>query len=56
MDERLGPREISNWDQLGRPEDFMSGQYERQTRTSLTYRHVLKTSNIGSKLKLFGSR
>ncbi|KAI9817606.1 MAG: hypothetical protein M1832_004610 [Thelocarpon impressellum] len=56
IDEDLRPETIANWDELGAPGDFALGKNDRATRTSLTYRDVLKVSNIGSKLKLFGKR
>ncbi|KAI9785159.1 MAG: hypothetical protein M1839_000797 [Geoglossum umbratile] len=55
-DENLGSSTIANWNLLGSPQDFQTGRYDRQTRTSLTYRDVLKVSNIGNSLKLFGKR
>ena len=53
-DENLSSSTIANWNLLGSPQDFENGRYDRQTRTSLTYRDVLKVSNIGNSLKLFG--
>ncbi|KAH0541351.1 hypothetical protein FGG08_004189 [Glutinoglossum americanum] len=55
-DEDLGSPTIANWNLLGSPQDFETGRYDRQTRASLTYRDVLKVSNIGNSLKLFGKR
>lgn len=52
----LSPDRIVNWSLLGNPEAFTSGRNERQTRTSLTYRDVLKVSKAGSKLGLFSRR
>ncbi|KAI5814719.1 hypothetical protein BZA77DRAFT_94699 [Pyronema omphalodes] len=52
-DENLNETTIANWTLLGHKEAFSNGRYERQTRTSLTYRDVLKVSNVG---KLFGGR
>lgn len=50
----LGPETISNWELLRSPGDFESGHYERQIRTSLTYRDVVKVSKLGTKLGIFG--
>ncbi|KAI5804368.1 hypothetical protein EDC01DRAFT_416524 [Geopyxis carbonaria] len=53
-DEELGAATIANWGQLGDPAAVATGRYDRLTRTSLTYRDVLKVSNVGS--KLFGGK
>ncbi|KAI9824150.1 MAG: hypothetical protein M1819_000913, partial [Sarea resinae] len=55
-DEDVGPETVVNWALLGCAEDFESGRYERKTRTSLTYRDVLKVSKLGSNLKFLGRR
>lgn len=47
---------IVNWPLLRDHEAFASGQSVRQTRTSLTYRDVLKVSKVGNKLGLFNKR
>ncbi|GFP52226.1 alpha-ketoglutarate-dependent dioxygenase alkB homolog 6 [Trichoderma asperellum] len=47
---------IVNWPLLREPEAFASGQSVRQTRTSLTYRDVLKVSKVGNRLGLFNKR
>jgi alkylated DNA repair protein alkB family protein 6 len=52
-DEDLNETTVANWTLLGDKEAFSIGRYERQTRTSLTYRDVIKVSNVG---KLFGGR
>jgi len=52
----LGPETISNWRLLRSPDDVANGKFERQTRTSLTYRDVVKVSKLGSKLGMFGKR
>ncbi|KAH7328526.1 hypothetical protein B0I35DRAFT_473222 [Stachybotrys elegans] len=44
---------VANWSLLGDPESFSGGCNARQTRTSLTYRDVLKVSKIGNKLGAF---
>jgi len=41
---------IANWDLLRSPSLFQDGLNQRQTRTSLTYRDVLKVSKLGNKL------
>jgi alkylated DNA repair protein alkB homolog 6 len=55
-DVNLDPKTVSNWDLLRSPKSITSGQSERQTRTSLTYRDVLKVSKLGGKLAMFGQR
>ncbi|KAM0483212.1 hypothetical protein ACHAPX_002661 [Trichoderma viride] len=47
---------IVNWPLLRDPEAFAGGQSVRQTRTSLTYRDVLKVSKVGNRLGLFNKR
>jgi alkylated DNA repair protein alkB family protein 6 len=47
---------VANWSLLRAPEEVQDGTNERQTRTSLTYRDVLKVSKLGGKLGLFGGR
>lgn len=56
VDEMLGPETVSNWSLLGSPELFLSGSSVRETRTSLTYRDVLRVSKLGSKLGLVSKR
>ncbi|KAB5570084.1 hypothetical protein GE09DRAFT_1270934, partial [Coniochaeta sp. 2T2.1] len=55
-DEDLSAETIANWDLLRSRQDFESGSYERHTRTSLTYRDVLKVSKLGNKLGMFLKR
>ncbi|KAB5558652.1 Alkbh6 protein [Coniochaeta sp. 2T2.1] len=55
-DEDLSAETIANWDLLRSRQDFESGSYQRQTRTSLTYRDVLKVSKLGNKLGMFLKR
>jgi alkylated DNA repair protein alkB homolog 6 len=55
-DVNLGPTTVSNWDLLRSPEEFINGRYERATRTSLTYRDVIKVSKLGSKFGMLGKR
>ena len=52
VDENLGPETVANWSLLGNAESFANGRHVRDTRTSLTYRDVLKVSNLGAKLNL----
>jgi alkylated DNA repair protein alkB family protein 6 len=52
----LRPTTIANWGLLSSPETIISGEYKRQTRTSLTYRDVLKVSKLGAKFGIFGKR
>lgn len=42
-----------NWEMLRAPEAFANGYNQRSTRTSLTYRDVLKVSKLGNKLGNF---
>ncbi|KAK5664191.1 hypothetical protein OQA88_407 [Cercophora sp. LCS_1] len=46
----LSAQTIANWGLLRSPATFQEGCNARQTRTSLTYRDVLKVSKLGSKL------
>jgi alkylated DNA repair protein alkB family protein 6 len=46
----LGPSTVCNWDLLRSPDDIIDGRLERHSRTSLTYRDVLKVSRLGAKL------
>lgn len=47
---------IANWSLLSSNAAFEAGRSSRQTRTSLTYRDVLKVSKLGSKFGLFQKR
>ncbi|KAK4456171.1 hypothetical protein QBC34DRAFT_373918 [Podospora aff. communis PSN243] len=49
-DVSLSEQTIANWNLLGSPSLFQTGEHERATRMSLTYRDVLKVSKLGSKL------
>lgn len=53
-DEDLGPHSICNWDLLRDKASYSAGWYTRETRTSLTYRDVLKVAKIGDTLKFLG--
>jgi len=55
-DVNLSAATISNWDLLRSTDDLKTGCYARQTRTSLTYRDVIKVSKLGSKFSMFGNR
>lgn len=55
-DENLNEQSICNWGLLRDPEGFRKGWYERETRTSLTYRDVLKVSKMGNTMKFLGGR
>lgn len=55
-DAELDPDAIVNWPLLRSPDAFADGRNVRQTRTSLTYRDVLKVSKVGDKLGLFKRR
>lgn len=52
----LGHSSIANWDLLRSPEKFKEGMYQRSTRTSLTYRDVIKVSKLGAKFSMFKTR
>lgn len=52
----LSPETVSNWDMLRAPEDFANGVNQRSTRTSLTYRDVLKVSKLGNNIGRFLKR
>lgn len=47
---------IVNWSTLRGSQQFADGRNVRQTRTSLTYRDVLKVSRMGNKLGMFSRR
>jgi len=54
IDEDLGPHSICNWDLLRDKGSYSAGWSTRETRTSLTYRDVLKVAKIGDTLKFLG--
>lgn len=47
---------VVNWSLLRNPDAFVDGRNSRETRTSLTYRDVLKVSKVGNRLAMFGRR
>ena len=53
-DINLGPQTVSNWALLRSPGEIRGGKIERKTRVSLTYRDVIKVSQLGAKLGIFG--
>jgi len=55
-DVNLNSATVSNWDLLRSPDNIKEGRIERETRTSLTYRDVLKVSKLGGKFGIFGKR
>ncbi|KAI1414655.1 hypothetical protein F5Y13DRAFT_13160 [Hypoxylon sp. FL1857] len=55
-DVELSRSTVANWDLLRSPSDFADGCNVRKTRTSLTYRDVMKVSKLGGKLGLFQKR
>ena len=55
-DKDLGPATVSNWDLLRCTDVFVHGRSRRQTRTSLTYRDVIKVSKLGSKFAMLIKR
>ncbi|KAI1134190.1 hypothetical protein F5Y05DRAFT_243225 [Hypoxylon sp. FL0543] len=52
----LSKSTIANWDLLRSADDFSDGRNVRKTRTSLTYRDVMKVSKLGGKLGLFQNK
>ena len=52
----LGAGTVANWSLLRSSSDFQDGKNPRGTRTSLTYRDVLKVSKLGGKLGLLPKR
>jgi alkylated DNA repair protein alkB family protein 6 len=50
-DDSLGPKSICNWELLRDKEAYRQGWFERETRTSLTYRDVLHVAKIGNTIK-----
>lgn len=49
----LSASTIANWDLLRSSDNFVEGRNARLTRTSLTYRDVLKVSKLGNKFAMF---
>lgn len=52
----LRPDTVANWENLGAPELIEDGSSKRSTRISLTYRDVIRVSNLGSKFGIFNKR
>jgi alkylated DNA repair protein alkB family protein 6 len=52
----LSATTVSNWDHLKSKDGFPNGRLNREIRTSLTYRDVIKVSKLGAKLTMFGRR
>lgn len=55
-DVNLSAETVVNWDKLQNPQAFANGHNQRSTRTSLTYRDVLKVSKLGNNLGKFLKR
>ncbi|KAL3425991.1 Alpha-ketoglutarate-dependent dioxygenase alkB-like protein 6 [Phlyctema vagabunda] len=55
-EQNIGPQIVANWDLLRSREQFGAGRFDRSTRTSLTYRDVLKVSKLGNKFGNLGKR
>lgn len=53
-DEHLGAETICNWDLLRDQQALRDGWFPRETRTSLTYRDVLKVAAVGNTMKFLG--
>ncbi|KAH6653913.1 Alkbh6 protein [Truncatella angustata] len=52
-DVNLSETTVANWNLLRSSNDFVQGCNTRATRTSLTYRDVLKVSKLGNKFAMF---
>lgn len=55
-DEDLNAESICNWQLLRDQHSYHASWYQRETRTSLTYRDVLKVAKMGDSLKFLGRR
>ena len=55
-DVNLSESSVANWDLLQSKMDFATGTNRRQTRTSLTYRDVIKVAKLGNKLGMLSKR
>lgn len=55
-DENLHAESICNWHLLRETDSYRDGWYQRETRTSLTYRDVLKVAKMGNSLRFLGRR
>ncbi|KAJ5084614.1 Oxoglutarate/iron-dependent dioxygenase [Penicillium alfredii] len=55
-DAHLDAQSICNWDLLREINPYQDGCYQRETRTSLTYRDVLKVAKMGNTMKFLGGR
>jgi len=55
-DKDLNRTTVANWDLLQSIDTIQNGTSKRRTRTSLTYRDVIKVSRLGGKLGIFGNR
>ncbi|ROT38576.1 hypothetical protein SODALDRAFT_359681 [Sodiomyces alkalinus F11] len=53
-DVNLSAETVANWDLLRSPDMFTGGRNVRGTRTSLTYRDVMKVTKLGPKFSLLG--
>lgn len=53
-DEHLGADTICNWGLLRDQHAFRDGWFQRETRTSLTYRDVLKVATVGNTMRFLG--
>jgi alkylated DNA repair protein alkB family protein 6 len=56
MDTGLDSTSVANWSLLRSPELIVDGKIEREIRTSLTYRDVIKVSKLGKTFAAFGRR
>lgn len=56
QDVDLSKETIANWELLGNRDDFDGDVNKRGTRISLTYRDVLKVSDVGRKILGLGRR
>lgn len=52
----LNQSTVANWDLLHGPDSIHEGKLQRATRTSLTYRDVIKVSKLGAKFGFLSKR
>ena len=55
-DTNLNSATVCNWDLLRSTTEIVQGCLQRSTRTSLTYRDVIKVSRLNTKFPMFGKR
>ncbi|KAK5232235.1 hypothetical protein LTR47_006764 [Exophiala xenobiotica] len=55
-DDNLNPEDIVNWDLIEHKDTYQSGKAERGTRTSLTFRDVIKVAKLGGAMKFMSKK